>query len=770
VRTICAAWLAAWLGASVAACGVVEEGGGGPEETRKDADVQAMLARLDGVEVLGLEDGAPTFIRGSLGKVSSTVSAQMMARDGEVSAQVRGTLDRVAPMFRLSSEELVFKRTSTDERGHQFLRFQQVRNGLVVVGGEMLLHVDTEGNVYAANGSLRHGASSAAQARVVAEAAMWAALHDSRALNPVAEGAARQVYFKAEGSLRLAYEVRVTGEQADGLPMDNTVYVDAENGRTLATHSHIHTAQNRAVYSANNTTTLPGTLKRDESGAVTGDTHVDKNHDHLGTTYQCYRQNFARDSFDNAGALIKSSVHYGTALNDRNNARWNGSQMMYGDGDGVQYGPMGESLDITVHEFTHAVTDHTSKLVYANESGALNEGMSDIFSAYCEAWQKGWITNSAVYMIGDDVQTPGTPGDAMRYMANPTQDGMSRDYYPERYTDTDDNGGVHRNSGIANLAFYLLSEGGKHPREKSTVQVPAIGIQKAGKIFYEANAHCMTSSSTFDNAKTCTVQKANELFDSTVADAVTKAWAAVGVPPTTVLTNGSSVSGLSDSSRGKMHFLLEVPSGQTSLTFTTSGGAGDVDLYVKFGSAPDSSTSTCRSTSGRSEEECYFSSPTGGTWYVILSAYSSYSGVTLTGMYGTSSGSTLSNSVESAVYSGSKDTWRCFTLSVPPGKASLKFDQFAKSGSSGDADMYVRFGSAPDSRTYDCRPYSGGNAERCSFTNPAGGTWYACSHGYSEYTNVAIRGFYQSFGMAPSGSGQPLLEAAGIDPAARGSW
>jgi vibriolysin len=739
---------AAWLGASLAACGMVDEGGGVvPEGGRKDADVQSALARLDkGVEVLGLEDGAPTFIRGPLGKVSRTVSARMMARDGEVSAQVRSTLDQVAPVFRLSGEELVFKRASTDVRGHQFLRFQQVRNGLAVIGGEMLLHVDTEGNVYAANGSLRGGVSGAAQARVAAEAAVRAALSGSSAVNPAADGAARQVYFKAGGSPRLAYEVRVTGERADGLPVDDLIYVDAENGRTLATHSRIHTAQSRAVYSANNGSTLPGTLKRNEGGTVTGDSHVDGNYDHLGTTYQCYFQNFGRDSFNASGAQLKSTVHYGT---NYVNAYWDGTQMVYGDGDGVQSAPLGKSLDVTVHELTHAVTDHESDLVYSNESGALNEGMSDIFSAYCEAWTKGWVTDPAVYMIGDDVWTPATAGDALRYMANPTQDGSSYDYYPERYTGTSDNGGVHWNSGIANLAFYLLSEGGTHPRQKTAVQVPAIGIQKAGKIFYEANANCMTSSSNFDAAKTCTVQKANELFGAAVADAVTQAWAAVGVPAppptTTALINGSPVNGLSDSTGGKKYFTLEVPSGQTSLKFTTSGGTGDVDLYVKFGSAPDTSSYDCRPYKSGNAEECALTNPAAGTWYVMLHAYSAYSSLTLTGAYnagGGGGGSTLANGVESAVYSGGKGTWTCFTLSVPAGKASLRFDQLAKSGPSGDADLYVRFGAQPTTTRYGCRSYLTGNAESCSLTNPAGGTWYACSYGYSAYTSVAMKGTY----------------------------
>ena len=108
--------------------------------------------------------------------------------------------------------------------------------------------------------------------------------------------------------------------------------MDAQRGGTLALHPPIHTALNRAVYSANNGTTLPGTLKRSEGGAATGDAHVDTNYDKLGGTYDCYKNIFGRDSYNNAGAQLNSTVHYST---NYVNAYWDGTQMVYGDGDGV---------------------------------------------------------------------------------------------------------------------------------------------------------------------------------------------------------------------------------------------------------------------------------------------------------------------------------------------------------------------------------------------------------------------------------------------------
>ncbi len=728
-RTLCVAW----LGASLAACGSTTEVN--EEAIRagdKDVDIQAALAKFKDVRVVGSEDGVPFMVTGKLGRLPAVgaVSAQR-AKD-----ELRTTAASVSPVFRASSEELAFKRASTDARGHQFLRFQQVLNGREVIGGEMLLHADAEGNVYAANSSLRQAQGVGSQARVAPEAAQRAAVDGSDALRAEAQGSARLVYFKPDGEqLRLAYEVRVTGERADGLPVDDLVYVSADDGRTLATHSRIHTAKNRAVYSANNGTSLPGTLKRSEGGAATGDTHVDDNYNHLGTTYDCYSVNFGRDSFNNAGAQLKSTVHYSSSYV---NAFWNGTQMVYGDGNNVDSGPLGKSLDVTVHELTHAVTENESGLVYSNESGALNEGMSDIFSAYCEAWTKNWVTDAAVYMIGDDIWTPATPGDALRYMGNPTQDGSSKDYYPERYTGASDNGGVHWNSGIANLAFKLLSEGGTHPRGKTTVVVPAIGIQKAGKIFYEANANCMTSSSNFAAAKACTEQKAEQFYGAVEKDATTKAWEAVGVgvpvpPPTTSpLTNGVAVTNLSDSSGGKKYYTLQVPAGQASLKFDTTGGTGDVDMYVKFGAAPDSATYDCRPYKGGNVENCTFTNPAAGTWYVMLNAYSSYSGVSLTGLYGsgggTGGGTPTSQTINDSVASGAADNFGPYSV-----VAGTQF-KVVMSGS-GDPDLYVRFGAAPTTTTYNCRPYTSGAAETCDLTVPAGqSTAYIMVRGYSAAT------------------------------------
>ena len=173
---------------------------------------------------------------------------------------------------------------------------------------------------------------------------------------------------------------------------------------------------------------------------------VNTNYDHLGTVYNCYSSLFGRDSINNAGATLISTVHHRVKYV---NAFWDGTQMVYGDGDNVTATNLANSLDVTAHELTHAVTDNESDLIYSGESGGLNESMSDIFGAVCEWYGDGKVVSARTWLIGDDVWTPATPGDALRYMANPTQDGVSLDYYPDYASGVD----VHYSSGISNLAF-----------------------------------------------------------------------------------------------------------------------------------------------------------------------------------------------------------------------------------------------------------------------------------------------------------------------------
>ncbi|WPB80123.1 M4 family metallopeptidase [Archangium violaceum] len=703
VRTFCVAW----LGASLAACGSMQEGEA-PVQGGDDADIQAALARIQGARVLGTDDGVPYSVKGQFGRASQAAGLRAQP-------DVRGALSLVAPVFRLNENDLVFRRASVDTQGHQHLRFQQTKNGLRVVGGELVMHVDEAGNVYAANGSARDGSSVSSVAKVSPEAAKVAAVENTTARIATTQSA-ELVYLRSEGSSepRLAYEVRLKGER-DGMPVHDLVYVDAQRGGILLVNPLIHDALNRKVYSANNGSTTPGTLKRSEGQAAIGDAHVDMNYDMLGATYNCYKTLFGRDSYDNAGAALISTVHYGS---NYVNAYWDGTQMVYGDGNNSDSIELGKDLDVTVHELTHAVTDTESDLIYSGESGGLNESMSDIFAGVCESWTRNWAVDADVFMIGEDIWTPGTANDALRYMDDPAKDDVSLDFYGDYSSGVD----VHYSSGISNLVFSLLSKGGVHPRGKSANVVPAIGPEKAGRIFYKANTDLFTASTTFEQAKTYTLQAAEALYGagSAEASAVNEAWKAVGVPPpppvVNPLSNGVPVSSLSGSSGNKKYYSLEVPAGQTNLAFEISGGTGDADLYVRSGAVPSASTYDCRPYASGNAESCPFPNPAAGTWYVMLNAYSAYSGVTLKGTYGGGGGgggTPVSTTASGTVAKNENDRFGPYNV-----VAGTTF-KVVMTGTR-NPNLYVRFGAAPTTSAYDCRPSLSGASETCELTVPAG--------------------------------------------------
>jgi hypothetical protein len=199
---------------------------------------------------------------------------------------------------------------------------------------------------------------------------------------------------------------------------------------------------------------------------------------------------------------------------------------------------------------------------------------------------------------------------------------------------------VHWNSGIANLAFYLLSQGGTHPRGVTTTNVTGIGIQKAGAIFYRANRDLFTASTTFAQAKTYTEQAATALGYTTAEVAsVSAAWTAVGVgsapppPPPTALTNGVALTSQSASTGAEKHYYLDVPAARAS-SFVSSGGTGDADLYVRIGATPTTSSYTCRPYLSGNAETCNIAAQTTNQrMYVMLRAYSTFSGVSIKGTY-----------------------------------------------------------------------------------------------------------------------------------------
>ena len=735
-----------FIALSLGACAPATVGGLG--ETKEDpsgnGDINEALAALPEATVLEqAQDGRPTFIVGDLAKAGAMQTDDATAAD----QALRPTLAPVLAVFRLVNEDLVLRRMNVDEDGGRHFRYTQVKDGLPVIGGDLVVHVDVKGAVHAVNGPAR-GDMTVGTATISQGTAMSTIASDGR-FGQLAASSPREVYLAGEGVYYKAWEVTMTGQRGKD-PVRDKVFVDQDTNAIVAVHPQIHHARNRRVHSANNGSSLPGTLRRSEGQAAISDSTVNVSYDNAGNTYDAYAAFWSRDSYDNNGAALVNTVHYQV---NYCNAFWNGSQMVYGDGNASQNcNSLALSLDVTGHELTHAVTQYESNLVYSGESGGINESLSDIFGAFVEAWVDGGktgnlATGNDVFLIGDEVLPP-----FLRSMCDPAADGVSKDVWSSSLGSVD----VHYSSGPSNLVFCLLTKGGTHPRGKTTTNVPAIGMEKAVRLFYKVQTDILTSSSKYSNLRTAMEQAATALgYDQATKDAVGCAFAAIAVgsapatcggappppPPTDgVLVNNTAQTNQSGAADSQKFWTIDVPSGQSTLTINITGGTGDADLYVQFGTKPTLASYACRPYKNGNEETCTFTPPQAGTYHVMLHAYTAYSGLSIKGSYSAASGGDpyLTNGVAVTGLGGATGSNTYFRVAAPAGKTLT----ISISGGSGDADLYTRVGARPTTSTYACRPYKNGNAETCTHTNTQAADYYVMLRGYASYSGVSLVASY----------------------------
>ncbi|WP_433231124.1 M4 family metallopeptidase [Actinomadura formosensis] len=284
----------------------------------------------------------------------------------------------------------------------------------------------------------------------------------------------------------------------------------------------------RTIRDAGNREELPGRTVRAEGAPACGDETADRAYDWLGATFDFFEAAYRRNSIDGAGLRMVSTVHYGDRYD---NAFWNGEQMVYGDGDGVLFTAFTGPLDVTGHELTHGVTQHTANLEYYGQAGALNESMSDVFGSLIKQWHLGQTADRADWLIGQGLLASGVGGVALRSMKEPgtayddprlgkDPQPAHMDHYVETYRD---NGGVHINSGIPNHAFYLAATG-----------IGGNAWEKAGRVWYDTlTGGSLAADIDFAGFAAATVQTATRLYgaDSVETKAVNRAWTGVGVPP-----------------------------------------------------------------------------------------------------------------------------------------------------------------------------------------------------------------------------------------------
>ena len=489
--------------------------------------------------------------------VPSFVHGKLSTKTHKNKDDIKQFLKENKEIYQLDTDkDLTLLGIETDELGSTHYNFVQSVQGIPVDGAKFKVHTDKDGIVTAVNGDVFLEASSyfkgKLKAQVAKEAALekaWKSIHVTKAETETNAEAgpdgkkfedtvekADLVVYKKENDFYLAYKTNLQFIQP--YPANWVVYVDAVNGNVLDSYNAVNDAGTgigvlgdtktlNTNYSdgtyylydttkpmagvietrtAVNKTRLPGNYSVDPDNnfnATSQRADVDA-HYYAGAVYDYYKNTFNRNSFDGNGATLRSTVHYGR---NYNNAFWNGSQMVYGDGDGTTFTSLSGSLDVIAHELTHAVTERTSGLEYRNQSGALNESISDTFGVFLDKDD---------YLIGEDVYTPKKAGDALRSLSNPSLYGQP-EHMSNYVNTTSDNGGVHTNSGIPNKAAYLT--------------ISNLGISVAEKIYYRALTVYLSPMSNFSDARASLLAAAADLYGtgSTQYNAVASAWTQVGV-------------------------------------------------------------------------------------------------------------------------------------------------------------------------------------------------------------------------------------------------
>jgi Zn-dependent metalloprotease len=282
----------------------------------------------------------------------------------------------------------------------------------------------------------------------------------------------------------------------------------------------------RLVRDAGGTIDLRGAIVRQEQGDASTDEAVEEAFERLGTTWDFYFEVLARNSIDKSGMPLEGVVHYREGYD---NALWNGTQMIFGDGSGLRFTRFTQSLTVCAHEMSHGVIQYDGPLVYQGQAGAINESIADVLATLVEQWKNKEKPEDADWLVGREILASGVTGRALRSLEAPgtayDDDVLGKDPQPghmDSFVMTDDDhGGVHINSGIPNRAFFLVAR-----------RLGSYAWEDAGRIWYAALGHeRLLPTATFRQFARITRFVASTLFgiESLQVTAVEEAWTEVGL-------------------------------------------------------------------------------------------------------------------------------------------------------------------------------------------------------------------------------------------------
>lgn len=534
----------------------------------------------------------PTSVRGTdlsvLSSATGLTKGMVPARQGDFAADAVTVLDNVAGLFRIKAadQEFALVRDDADGLGHHHVRLEQFFDGLRVVGGELIVHFDAARRSYEVNGRYVADIAVDTMPAILAATAELTARKDQIARNlPAGKLLAEPelVVYAWDSDPRLAWELVLWYSDKAAGSGRWRYWIDALDSSIIRVYNDIHRIAGPTANGAN--TTISGTYLAGEAGGTTNLTGWRENNGvhylyskvnfwyvynvassgYSDNNTYAYRNNTAnwsttdraemslaknftwaqkyfknvhgRNSYNNGNAYARANVHEG---NSYVNAYWDGSDFHFGDGDNVQATSLG-TTDIAGHEFTHAVTEYSANLYYYGESGALNESFSDIFGTCIEIYSqpngRGLYPNKQAgysdWLCGEDAWLSDKALRDMRNPANTVTVGAGNQQ-PSRYKGTywyfgtEDNAGVHQNSGVQNFFFYLLSQGGSGSNDGISYNVTGIGVGNAERVAYRAlTAYCGVNTD-HTAARGCWVSAAQDLNAAWVSS-VEAAWAAVGI-------------------------------------------------------------------------------------------------------------------------------------------------------------------------------------------------------------------------------------------------
>ncbi|MCH9648905.1 MAG: M4 family metallopeptidase, partial [Deltaproteobacteria bacterium] len=456
-------------------------------------------------------------------------------------------------------EDLEVLWVQEDPYGKTHIRLAQLYNGLPVLAPDVIVHADTaSGRVSSVQGRLISiVGEEALLAPKITEVEAVAAAQGRSVAKVEALGPGELVYFPSgEGRMDLAWKIDLGSPGSEPF----RYLISAADGSVLDARSLLAHALDRTVFDAQQSIPSihpPDPILIQEGGQPTADPEGQAAYNHMEAWFDYFLNIHGHDSIDGGGFHPEWSfvhVFYTNPPVGPNvvafdtNCSWNspaGSPRpcfaMFGDGDGVTYGSFALDRDAVVHEMTHGVSHFYRIRTNDGEIGAVNEALSDIFAAALDAHYGNGVTTGTWRIAEQSALVPFGSCNAIRCLDNPTIDGRSKDYYPD--ADFCGSGAdPHDNAGMASLAFYLLSQGGSHPRGVTTHQVQGMGISNAAQVFFQAYQYLPggqfptcnngVTQPFYEPLRQATAQAAVDIFGAGTAEweAVHAAWCAVGVP------------------------------------------------------------------------------------------------------------------------------------------------------------------------------------------------------------------------------------------------